>query len=135
MADIIRILGMHVAVKIGASEQERMQPQSVDMDLELEVDGGPAARSDDLNDAVDYAQVCASCERVAANRSFALLEALGAACLDAVLSDRRIHAATIRIRKPGILGGATPEVQLRRTNQGKAAVSSATKQSVDARIH
>jgi dihydroneopterin aldolase len=135
MSDAIRILGMQLRAHVGAAAGEREKPQPIDADLELEVDCGPAAKSDDLADAVDYAAVFGTCARVVSGRSFALLEALAAACLEALFLDRRIKSATIRVRKPGLLGGATPEVQLTRANRGKAALPRAEKHRSNARKH
>ncbi len=135
MSDAIRIIGMQLRARVGAAESERARPQPIDADLELDVDCAPAAKSDDLADAVDYAAVLATCVRVVSGRSFALLETLATACLEALLLDRRIKSATIRVRKPGLLGGATPEVQLTRANRGKAALPRAEKHRSNARKH
>lgn len=132
---MIRILGMRVPAKVGAQAAEREQAQQIDIDLELQLDSERAARSDDLADAVDYAQVHAACVHVVGRQPFVLLEALAAACLDEVLSDARITGATIRVRKPHVLGGATPEVELTRANTGKAGVPSAENQTSNARKH
>lgn len=135
MADVIRVLGMRFFAKVGALPGERDSTQPIDIDVELDVDTRPAARSDHLADAVDYAAVYSTCKQVAQTRSFALLEALASACLDALFSDTRIAAATIRVRKPRLLDGATPEVQLTRANPGKAGLRPAENQAFDARTH
>jgi dihydroneopterin aldolase len=135
MADAIRVMGMRFFAKVGALPGERDSTQPIDFDVELDVDTRPAARTDHLSDAVDYASVYATCKRVAQTGSFALLEALASACLDALFSDPRIAAATIRARKPRLLEGATPEVQLTRANPGKAGLRPAENQASDARTH
>lgn len=117
MADAIRIRGMRFWGKHGALPGERGKSQPIDLDIELDVDAAPAAASDRLADAVDYAKIYQLCERIVTTRSFALLEALAGACLQAVFEDKRIRAATIRVRKPRLLDGATPEVELTRKNQ------------------
>jgi dihydroneopterin aldolase len=116
MPDVIRIRGMRFWGKHGALPGEQEKSQPIDLDIELDVDLAPAAASDQLADAVDYAKISAICEQVVTTRSFALLEALADACLRAVLEDKRIRAATIRARKPRLLDGATPEVELTRKN-------------------
>jgi dihydroneopterin aldolase len=135
MADVIRVFGMRFFANVGARPGERDSTQPIDIDVELDVDTRPAARSDDLADAVDYATVYSTCKRVAQTRSFTLLETLASACLDALFSDARIAAATIRVRKPRLLDGATPEVQLTRANAGKAGLRPAENQASDARTH
>ncbi|HZV80278.1 MAG TPA: dihydroneopterin aldolase [Candidatus Binatus sp.] len=127
MTDVIRILGMRVPVHVGAPADERARAQAVEIDLELQTDCTDAAASDNIADAVDYAHVYDACKKALSGRSFALLESLAAACLAAVLVDPRIRSATLRVRKPGILEGATPEIELTRANPGKAALGQAAK--------
>jgi dihydroneopterin aldolase len=100
--------------KHGAAPGERDREQAIDVDIELRVDCAPAAKSDALTDAVDYDRIYRVCEAVVVQRSFALLEALADACLRDILTDPRIEEATIRVSKPGLLGGATPQVELTR---------------------
>ena len=100
--------------KHGALEGERDHEQPIDVDLEVAVETATAARSDHLADAIDYRTLFAKCENVITKRSHALLEALAGACLDEILADTRIKHATIRVRKPRALEGATPEVEVTR---------------------
>src|ERR1700674_442991 len=104
--DRIRISGMRFWGKHGAAPGERERQQPIDVDVELHIDCEPAAKSDDLNDTVDYDRIFHHCEAIVTQRSFTLLEALAAACLS---------EATIRVRKPRLLDGATPEVELTRS--------------------
>ena len=106
----MRFWGKHGAQP---GEQERAQP--IDLDIELVVDSAKAAASDDLEDAVDYMSVYQACEQIVTTRSFRLLEALADSCLAAVMADSRITSATIKVRKPRLLDGATPEIELTRT--------------------
>ena len=113
--DRIRISGMRFWGKHGAAPGERERQQPIDVDVELHIDCEPAAKSDDLNDTVDYDRIFHHCEAIVTQRSFTLLEALAAACLSEILADERISEATIRVRKPRLLDGATPEVELTRS--------------------
>ena len=115
--DTVRIHGMQFLGKHGVTPEERADARPVHLDVELSYDASKAARSDELADAVDYDRIFEVCERVATQRSFHLLEALADACLRALLEDRRIARATVRVRKPDMLSGATPEVELTRTNE------------------
>ena len=100
--------------KHGARPGERERTQPIDLDIEVIVDS-KAASSDDLADAVDYMSVYQACEQIVTKGSFTLLEALADACLLAVMADSRITSATIKVRKPRLLDGATPEIELTRT--------------------
>jgi len=115
VAHRIRVLGMRFWGKHGAQPGERERAQPIDLDVELIVDSAKAAASDDLTDAVDYMSVYQACEQVVTTRSFKLLEALADACLTSVMADSRITSATIKVRKPRLLDGATPEIELTRT--------------------
>jgi dihydroneopterin aldolase len=90
--DRIELRGLRAVGRHGvfAEEQERGQPFVVDVALELNL--GPAARSDDLADTVDYgtlgAEVVAAVERT----RFDLIEALAG------------HVATLALAKPGVVG-------------------------------
>lgn len=114
MTDTIRINGMRFWGKHGANPGEQDREQPIDVDIALDVDCAPAAASDQLADAVGYVRVYRAIEATVTQRSFALLEALADACLSVVLEDPRIERATIRVRKPRRLDGATPEIELTR---------------------
>lgn len=80
-----------------AEEQHRAQP--FELDLDLEVDLGPAAASDDVADTVDYGAVVEMAGRIVATESFGLLESLAARIADALLADPRVGAVTVAVRK------------------------------------
>lgn len=92
----LRALGTHGVL---AEEKRRAQPFEIDVDLV--VDLGPAAASDDLADTVDYGAVAAAVAAVVGGaRPFQLLEALAGAVADGVLAtDPRIEAVTVALRK------------------------------------
>ena len=71
------------------------------------------ARSDALADTLDYAALHATIVRLVRERSYDLLERLGADLLEALLADPRVQRASVRIAKPELLGGATPAVTVR----------------------
>jgi dihydroneopterin aldolase len=111
----IRIRRMRFWGRHGVTAHERDSPQEIELDVELVVDCSAAAASDRLEDAVDYDAAYRTCERVVTARSFALLEALADAVLNEMMSDPRVDRATVRVRKPGLLDGATPEVEITRS--------------------
>jgi dihydroneopterin aldolase len=109
----IRILGMRFWGRHGANPGEQDRAQPIDVDVELTCDLSRALASDDLADTVDYAAIYHICELEVTGRSSTLLEALAGRIADAVLRDSRISGATVRVRKPRALEGATPEVEIR----------------------
>jgi len=108
----IRISGMRFWGRHGADPGERGHPQPIDVDVELTCDLTRAAATDDLADTVDYAAVYRLCEEVISERSCLLLEALAGHIIAAIMRDKRIAGVRVRLRKPRLLDGATPEIEL-----------------------
>jgi 7,8-dihydroneopterin aldolase/epimerase/oxygenase len=100
---------------VAAEERRRLQPFEIELSIELDL--SPAAASDDLADTLNYAELTRRVRSVVASTSFALLERLAAAVLEAVFEDRRVVAAQVTVAKPEILDGATPSVTLARSGK------------------
>jgi dihydroneopterin aldolase len=105
----MRFWGRH-----GANPGERERTQPIDVDVEMQIDCASAVAGDDLSKTIDYDGVFKACEQIVTQRSFVLLESLAEACLTALLADPRVERATVRVRKPRLLDGATPEIELSR---------------------
>jgi dihydroneopterin aldolase len=112
---IIRISDMRFWGRHGANPGERDRIQPIDRDVEMQLELEPAIDGDDLSKTIDYASVLRACERIVTQESFILLESLADACLVAVLENPQVERATVRVRKPRVLAGATPEIELSRT--------------------
>jgi dihydroneopterin aldolase len=98
--DVIELRGLRIAGIVGVLEHERVQPQPLEIDVDLHLDLAPAAERDDLTDTVDYGAACAEVERVVSTTACALLEALAGRIADALLAvDPRIDATTVWVRK------------------------------------
>lgn len=63
--DRILVRGLRLWAHVGVLEFEREQGQWFELDLELGVDLGPAGRSDQLADTLDYSQLIAALQRQA----------------------------------------------------------------------
>ena len=109
----IRAWGYH-----GCTPGERESKQPFDINLMLELDLTAAAKSDQLEDTVDYAHVYGQVIKTVSSTSFNLLEKLASEILKNILVDKRLKAAQISIAKPGLLDGATAIVTLDRVNAG-----------------
>ena len=90
----LRLLGVH-----GALAEERGRPQPFEVDLDVEADLAAAARSDDLADTVDYGALVEAMARVVASERYSLLETLAERMAEVVLSDERVRAVTVAVRK------------------------------------
>lgn len=112
MSDLITLSGIRAFGRHGADAGEKDVPQPFDIDVSLDIDLTAARVSDALADTLDYSTLHATIVRIVRERSYDLLERLGADLLAAMLVDARVLRATVRIAKPGLLAGATPAVTL-----------------------
>jgi len=99
MSDRIILSGMRFEGHHGVSEEERLGPQPLEVDLEVEADLARAGRSDDVVDTIDYGPLVALCAGVVERNSFRLLEAIAATIADRVLETTPALAVTVRVRK------------------------------------
>ena len=113
--DEIAITGIRAYGRHGAYPGEKDQAQAFDVGLRLQVDLTLAAGSDVLADTIDYAALHRRVVELVEQRSFDLLERLGAEIVAAAFDDARVVAAEVSIGKPGLLDGATASVTLRRS--------------------
>lgn len=112
MNDFITLEGIRAFGRHGADVGEKDVPQPFDVDVALELDLSAARVSDALADTLDYSTLHATIVRIVRERSYDLIERLGADILAAILADARVLRASVRIAKPGLLAGATPAVTL-----------------------
>ena len=87
----------------GVLEQERRDGQRFVVDVELDLEDEEAARSDRIEDAVDYRGIVARVREISDDRAYHLLEALAAAIADALLREWPLTAARVRVRKPDVV--------------------------------
>lgn len=113
MLDTIELRGIRAFGHHGADPGEKIVAQPFDVDVSLDIDLSAAQQSDALTDTLDYSALHATVVRLVRERSYDLIERLGADVLDAVLADPRVRSASVRIAKPGLLAGATPAVVVR----------------------
>ncbi len=101
--DKIFIQNLRLQAILGVYPHERVQPQTVRIDLILETDTRPAAFSDDLADCVDYdalSQRIRQHVRAAARQT---VEALAQDVANLCLQTPRVERVTVRISKPEAL--------------------------------
>ena len=112
--DEISLRGVRAYGRHGANPGERERRQLIEIDLTAELDLQAAQTGDVLSQTLDYDALHARVVRIVSVTSYALLERLGGAILDAIFDDDRILRATVTLSKPQILAGATPSVTLTR---------------------
>ena len=107
MSDRIVLSNMAFDARHGVHDWEKLQAQRFEVDVELELDLGPAGRTDNLGQTIDYGPLYEQVRSIVSGRPVDLLETLAQSIAEAVLAaDLRIQAVTVRVRKPGVkLGG------------------------------
>ena len=99
-SDKVEVRGLEVFAHHGVFEEERIQGQRFVVDLVLDVDTHIAARTDHLDDAVDYAQVARDVAAFVRDTRFDLIETLATRIADQLLKKRRVAAVSVRVAKP-----------------------------------
>ena len=131
MSDAIFVRGMEFAGHHGVSDEERAEPQVIEVDVELHLDLRPAGSSDDLAQTVNYSTVYEMCRAQVEDNSYRLLEAIGEAIARDVLgSDERIARVIVAVRKPGVpidgvLDHAGIRIERERASSGSPGASQA----------
>jgi dihydroneopterin aldolase len=100
MSDRIDLVGLRVRGLHGVFDHERRDGQEFVIDVTLELDSRPAARTDDLADTVDYGALAHGLADVVAGEPVNLIETLAERLVGVCLSDRRVTAATVTVHKP-----------------------------------
>jgi dihydroneopterin aldolase len=95
----IEIAGLHTVAKIGVSVKEQKSPQPLVIDITLEADLSAAAESDHLSDTIDYVAIVQVVERISKAGPYSLIEALADKICREVLTDTRIEAMRIKVKK------------------------------------
>ena len=104
--DKIIITGLSVFSLIGVYDWERESKTQLYVDVTLDIDLSKAAKSDDVNDTVDYAAAAKLIEEVAEQSEFELLEALADQMITRLIANYPVLRVSLKISKPGILPNA-----------------------------
>ena len=123
MSDRITLSAMRFEGHHGVSDEERLLPQLIEVDLEVEADLAAAGRSDDVADTIDYGPLVALCAGVVERGSYRLLESIAATIAERVLESTPALATTVRVRKLAVPVDADldwAQVELRRVRPALA---------------
>lgn len=99
--DRIVIRDLLVRGIIGVNEWEREKRQDILINLELHVDARPAARSEDLTDALDYRALTKQVFAYAESSAHQLVETLAHEIARIAIVDHGAARAVVRVEKPG----------------------------------
>ncbi len=101
MADKIELVGMEFFGYHGCMKEERAIGQRFYVDVTMYLDLGPAGRSDDLGETVNYADVFAETRAIVEGEPFTLLEAVAERIADVLFEKHPlIERLRITVHKP-----------------------------------
>jgi 7,8-dihydroneopterin aldolase/epimerase/oxygenase len=96
----IEISGLSLYTHIGVTPAEQEVGQRLLLDLRIDVGESDATLTDQLEDTVDYAQVCEMANLVAQQRNYRTLERLCAAIADRLIAAYEVNSVWIKAAKP-----------------------------------
>jgi D-erythro-7,8-dihydroneopterin triphosphate epimerase len=97
---VIHINDLKVRTIIGINPDERVNKQDLMINVTLEYDANKASKSDSIKDALDYHALSNALMRIAERSRYKLLEKLAAKLLEAIMADKRVTSAAVRLDKP-----------------------------------
>ncbi|MFV0442658.1 MAG: dihydroneopterin aldolase [Planctomycetaceae bacterium] len=103
MTDQIHIRDLLVRGILGINDDERTNRQDILLNITLTVDTRPAARSDEIEDAVNYRTLTKQAIDFVESSACLLVERLANEVARLCLADPRVEAAEVSIEKPGAL--------------------------------
>jgi 7,8-dihydroneopterin aldolase/epimerase/oxygenase len=97
----IALTGLRAHGYHGVFDFERVEGQEFEVDVVLVLDLGPAMRSDDLAETVDYGKLANDLVAVVTGPPVNLIETLADRLVAVCLADPRVAEATVTVHKPG----------------------------------
>ncbi len=105
-SDYIYIRDLAVNCIVGINPRERVEPQTVLVNIRLACDLSPAAASDDIADTVNYKTLKDELVAHLAASSYFLIETMAQAVADICLAKPGVERVRVSIDKPDALTGA-----------------------------
>jgi len=104
--DKVFIEGLEIQALIGIYDWERRIRQPLRLDLEMAFDNRIPARSDDINDTLDYKAISKRLTSYVENSGFGLVETLAERCAQLLLDEFGVSWLRLKLSKPGAVRGA-----------------------------
>ena len=104
--DKVFINNLQVETIIGIFSWEREVKQVVSVDLVMDFDNKKAAKSDDIEDSLDYKKIGKRVTNYVERSRFKLVERLAEQIAKLVLKEFPVSSLTVSVTKPGSLRGS-----------------------------
>ncbi|MDX1481778.1 MAG: dihydroneopterin aldolase [Woeseiaceae bacterium] len=104
--DKIYLTGLQIETIVGIWDWERQIPQTVVIDLEMGADIARAAKTDDIEDTLNYKQVAKRVQALVEEGRFQLVETMAESVAQVILDEFDVSWVQVRVNKPGAIRGA-----------------------------
>ncbi|MCC3307701.1 dihydroneopterin aldolase [Psychrobacter sanguinis] len=114
--DFVKIKGLKVNAVIGVFDWERAIEQPLLIDVTMATDISKAGKSDDINDAINYKEVCDDITELCQQTKALLIERLAELIAAHILSKYNTTQVEVSVAKPTAISAAEAvAVQITRT--------------------
>ena len=103
--DSIFLEQVKLKVKLGVPTWERVLPQTILLDINMDYDLAAAGKSDAIADTIDYGAVIGCLNDSLQASQFQLVEALAEHVCQLILKEFGAKRVKVKVAKPGILPG------------------------------
>ena len=100
---IIRITDLNLRTIIGLYDWERTTKQDVIINAEIHFDASKAAKSDKVEDTIDYKAINKKIIKLVEESQYFLIEKMAGEILKIIMEDPKVEAAKVMVDKPGAL--------------------------------
>jgi dihydroneopterin aldolase len=104
--DTIFLHGLKVETIIGIWDWERKIRQTVSIDLEMGADIRRTAKTDSIDDALNYKAVAKRVQQFVTESEFQLVETMAEKIAELILEEFEVPWTQVRVSKPGAIRGA-----------------------------
>lgn len=104
--DTIFLRDLRIRTIVGIWEWERRMPQIVSIDLDMDTDIQRAARSDQIEDTLDYKAVTRRVKSLVAGSSFNLIETMAEQIAALVVDEFGVPWVRVAVHKPWAIRGS-----------------------------
>ncbi len=104
--DTVFIRDLRVETVVGIYDWERRIRQTVSLDLDMGSDIRVAAKSDHIEDTLDYKAVAKRVAQFVAEQKFQLVETLAEKVANLILDEFKVAQVKVTLHKPGAVSGS-----------------------------
>ena len=104
--DTIFLRDLRIRTIVGIWEWERRMPQIVSIDLDMGTDIRRAARSDQIEDTLDYKAVTGRVKSLVTDSGFNLIETMAEQIATLIIDEFGVPWVRVAVHKPGAIRGS-----------------------------